>query len=93
MRPMAQFQDPGACPECGVGAPRTFLRAPAVVSRDPDGRGAYSATEAGEAYLRPASATHPAGCGCCMRRWPLPGALAAGGRVFTSHGRVRREGR
>ncbi|WP_142586310.1 zinc ribbon domain-containing protein [uncultured Methylobacterium sp.] len=90
MRPMAQFQDPCACPECGTGAARTVLSAPAIASGHA-GRGvARDATEPSAPSSRQASAAHPAGCGCCMRRAPLPGALSAGGRVFTAHGPIRR---
>lgn len=89
LRPMAQFLDPCACPECGAGATRTGLSAPAIVSGHAGGRVAFAATEPS---ARPASAAHPSGCGCCMRRLPLPGALSAGGRVFTAHGPGRRGG-
>ena len=92
MRPMAQFQDPCACPECGDGAPRTFLSAPAIASSDLRRRGAFAAIEASATDQRRAAAAHPADCGCCMRRLPLPGALAAGGRVFTAHGPSQRSG-
>ncbi len=92
MRPMAQFRDPCACPECGTGAPRTFLSAPALVGGNAGGRVARAATEPNTTHPRRASAAHPAGCGCCMRRLPLPGVLATGGRVFTAHGPSRRGG-
>ena len=88
MRPMSQFRDPCACPECGTGAPRTFLSAPALTRGDPGRRVAAAATEP-----RRASAAHPAGCGCCMRRSPIPGALASTGRVFSSSGPLPRSGR
>ena len=87
IRPMAQFREPSACPDCGAGAVRTFLSAPAIL-----GGSAYAATEPGATAPRPATTAHPAGCGCCMRRMPLPGALSAGGRVFTAHGPVRHDG-
>lgn len=90
LRPMAQFRDPCACPECGGGAARTILGAPALLSGHAGGRATYAATEPSESPSRPASMAHPAGCGCCMRRVPLPGALSAGGRVFMAHGPVRR---
>lgn len=90
MRPMAQFLAPCACPECGAGATRTALSAPAIVGGSAGGRVAFAATEPSASPSRPASAAHPAGCGCCVRRLPLPGALSAGGRVFTAHGPVRR---
>lgn len=91
MRPMARFRDPCACPECGVGASRTALSAPALV-RGNAGRIACAATEPRANPAPRASSAHPAGCGCCVRRLPLPGALSAGGRVFTAHGPIRRGG-
>ncbi|WP_336489383.1 FmdB family zinc ribbon protein [Methylobacterium nigriterrae] len=90
MRPMAQFRDPCACPECGAEAPRTFLSAPAIAAGNPGSRVAYAATEPSATYPRRASAAHPAGCGCCVRRLPLPSALSTGGRIFMAHGPVRR---
>ncbi|WP_369413115.1 FmdB family zinc ribbon protein [Azospirillum baldaniorum] len=92
MRPMAQFRDPCACPECGAAAPRTCLSAPAIASSIPGGHVAHDDAEPGAPHPHRTSAAHPAGCGCCVRRLPLPGALSTGGRVFTSHGPVRRSG-
>lgn len=92
MRPMAQFRDPCACPECGAAAPRTILNAPAIAGGNPGGRIAHAATDPSGTSQHRAAAAHPAGCGCCARRLPLPSALSAGGRVFTSHGPVRRSG-
>ncbi|MGY2048003.1 FmdB family zinc ribbon protein [Methylobacterium sp. JK268] len=92
MRPMAQFRDPCLCPGCGVGAPRAFLGAPAIARINPGGRLAPAATEPSTTSPRGGSAAHPAGCGCCIRRMPLPGTLSAAGRVFTSHGPVQRRG-
>ena len=92
IQPMAQFRDPCACPECGSGAERTFLSAPAIVGGSAGGRFTCAATEARATHAPRASKAHPAGCGCCIRRAPLPGALSAGGRVFTAHGPVRRGG-
>lgn len=94
MRPMAEFRDPCACPACGTEAPRTILSAPAVVGMDPNRRGAHASDERGESSQRFTKAAHPAGCGCCVRRSPLPSALLSkGGRVFWSSGPVRRSGR
>ena len=92
MQPMARFRDPCACPECGTEASRRFLGAPAIASITPGGRIAHEATQPSTTDPRRSSAPHPAGCGCGVRRFPLPGALSAGGRVFTSHGPVRRRG-
>ncbi|WP_128564286.1 FmdB family zinc ribbon protein [Methylobacterium crusticola] len=92
MRPMAQFRDPCACPDCGTGAWRTFLRAPAITGMDPTQRSALASNER-DASQRATTAPHPTGCGCCVRRWPIPSALSSnGGRVFSSSGPLRRSG-
>lgn len=90
LRPMALFRDPCACPECGGGAARIVVSAPALIGGSTSGRVAFAATEPSASAARPGPAAHPAGCGCCVRRVPLPGALSAGGRVFTAHGPGRR---
>ena len=94
MRPMAEFRDPCACPACGSGAPRTFLSAPAIAGMDATGRSARASDERHVSSERPTKAPHPAGCGCCVRQWPIPSALSSkGGRIFSSSGPVRRSGR
>ena len=90
LRPMAECRDPRACPTCGAGAPRTFASAPGIVTR----HGAPAANEPNASSQGSTKAAHPAGCGCCMRRWPVPSALAShGGRIFSSSGPVGRGGR
>ena len=88
MRPMAQFRDPCACPDCGNQASQLFLHAPAVASINPAGGATDARTKrsATHADIGHASVAHAAGCGCCVRRLPL---LGARGRVFTSHGPPR----
>jgi len=79
---MVTFRDPCACPACGVAAARTLTGAPAVA--------ATLAAPLGDAGARVAGIAHPAGCGCCTRRSPVPNAIAAkGGRAFVSNGPVR----
>ncbi|MCG5249490.1 FmdB family zinc ribbon protein [Methylorubrum extorquens] len=91
LRPMAAFRDPCACPACGVRAGRTFLRAPAITGMDPSRRSALAANERLASSQRAAQAPHPAGCGCCVRRWPIPSGLSSnGGRVFSASGPLRR---
>ena len=53
IRPMAEFDQPQPCPDCGGAAPR-LLTAPAL------GGGAQPA-DVGAAPAR----AHPGGCGCC----------------------------
>ncbi|WP_267361750.1 MULTISPECIES: zinc ribbon domain-containing protein [unclassified Methylobacterium] len=91
MRPMAEFRDPCACPECRVGALRTFLSAPAIARMDPARRSALASNERDASSRGPTKAAHPAGCGCCMRRSPVLSALSSnGGRVFSSSGPLPR---
>jgi putative FmdB family regulatory protein len=54
VHPMAEYDRPQPCPDCGQNAPR-LLTAPAL------GGGAQEATAA-------PSRTHAGGCACCMPR-------------------------
>lgn len=90
MQPMARFRDACACPRCGTDAQRILSSAPAIGSINAAVDPSDKARGPMETGPRLSSAAHPAGCGCCTRRMPLPGALAEGGRVFASHGPVRR---
>ncbi|MCB8819286.1 FmdB family zinc ribbon protein [Microvirga rosea] len=92
MQPMARFQDACVCPKCGAEASRAFLSAPAIARINRGGRIAHETTRQSATYPRPSSTAHPAGCGCCVRRLPLPSALSASGRVFTSHRPIRCSG-
>lgn len=94
MQPMAEFRDPWACPTCGAGASRTFLRSPAIAGMDPIRRSALASNERyASGSEGPKRAPHPAGCGCCVRRSPIPSALSSKGRIFSSSGPVRWSGR
>ncbi|WP_353654303.1 zinc ribbon domain-containing protein [Agrobacterium sp. Ap1] len=88
-RPLAAFREPCACPACGAASTRDFLSAPALASMDRARRGPASNGREESSYPA-AKAAHPAGCGCCMRRSPIPVALSSKGRVFTSSGPPRR---
>ena len=94
MRSMAQYRDPCACPACDVEASRTLLSAPAIGSMDPTRRSALAANERAASSQRPTTAVHPAGCGCCVPRRPMPSALSSvGGRVFSASGPLRQSRR
>ena len=94
MRSMARFQDPCACPVCGVEASRTLLSAPALAGMGATRRSVLASSERNAGSQGSTSAAHPAGCGCCLRRWPMPSALSsAGGRVFSASGPLRQNGR
>ncbi|MGP4806311.1 FmdB family zinc ribbon protein [Agrobacterium cavarae] len=88
IRPLAAFREPCACPACDAAATRDLLSAPALVSMERARRG--PASNGCEESSYPAKAAHPAGCGCCVRRSPIPVALSSKGRVFTSSGPPRR---
>jgi putative FmdB family regulatory protein len=94
MRPMAQFRDPCACPACGIGAPRKLLSAPAIADTDQTRRNTLALDFRNASSQRLTKAAHPAACGCCVRRWPIPsGMFSSGARVFSSSGPLRRSGR
>jgi putative FmdB family regulatory protein len=93
MQPMTAFNDPCACPECGVGASRMFLSAPAIAGIGAVGRSILASHERDASGRDPAKAPHPAGCGCCVRRSPIPSALSSTDRVFSSNGPLPRSGR
>ena len=64
MRPMAQFQDPHDCPDCGSECGRAFLTAPNLASMDAGRRRAHATNER-SAHAPRTSSGHGAGCGCC----------------------------
>ncbi|WP_424811848.1 FmdB family zinc ribbon protein [Roseococcus sp. YIM B11640] len=92
MRAMAAFRDPCACPACDAAAPRMFLSAPALAGMAPKPRSGVASNPRGASGQPGPPAAHPAGCGCCVRRWPIPGALSSKGRVFAASGPVPRSG-
>ena len=54
LRPMAQFQDPHDCPDCGSECGRAFLNAPNLASMDAGRRKAFATNERSRhAPLRP----------------------------------------
>jgi putative FmdB family regulatory protein len=61
-RPMAEYEQPAACPACGAEAPRAALSFPAI------------STAVGTAMARQSFATsgHGAGCGCCGKQLKIP---------------------
>ena len=64
LRPMAQFQDPHDCPDCGAECGRAFLTAPNLASMDAGRRKAFATNERSQHAPRRSSA-HGPGCGCC----------------------------
>jgi putative FmdB family regulatory protein len=72
-RPLAQRNEPCACPACGAAALRVFASAPWLACTSPEQRRAHETNE--RAQHAPRSSRdgggnygrlrHPAGCGCC----------------------------
>ncbi|HEY4042238.1 MAG TPA: FmdB family zinc ribbon protein [Rhodopila sp.] len=64
LRPMAEFEAPYPCEECGAAAPRALLVAPAMSSLDPARRAALATNER-SANSPTRRSRHPSGCACC----------------------------
>jgi putative FmdB family regulatory protein len=64
IRPMAEYQQPHTCEECGGAAPRALLTAPAMSGLDPGRRHAGAVNER-SANAPTRAKRHSASCGCC----------------------------
>ncbi|HYG89437.1 MAG TPA: zinc ribbon domain-containing protein [Azospirillum sp.] len=67
LRPMAEFQDPQPCPECGAVAPRVIHTAPAFAGMPAAARRARATNERSADSPRLSSQgghVHGPGCGC-----------------------------
>jgi putative FmdB family regulatory protein len=68
-RPLAERNEPAACPDCGAASPRVFATAPRLALLEGGTRRAMDVNE--RARHEPRSSrdyqrlAHPAGCGCC----------------------------
>ncbi|MGV7030989.1 FmdB family zinc ribbon protein [Methylobacterium symbioticum] len=76
MRPMAEFQHPHDCPDCGATCRRAFLTAPRLSGLDPATRAAHATNERSRHAPR-RSGSHGPGCGCCAPRKTAASAPAA----------------
>lgn len=65
VRPMAQYDQPHACPDCGVQAPRAFLTAPNLAGMPAALRQAHATNERSAHEPRQSRAGHGPNCGCC----------------------------
>lgn len=69
MRPMSEYEDPHACPDCGGTSPRALLTAPNFSCVSGDRRAIHGVNE--RAQSAPKSVAefkaqrHGAGCSCC----------------------------
>lgn len=64
IRPMAEFDKPNDCPDCGKHAPRVLLTAPRMALMSPESRVAHATNER-SAHAPRSSKSHGAGCSCC----------------------------
>jgi putative FmdB family regulatory protein len=64
MRPMAEYDKPGNCPDCGAAAPRVLLTPPRVLRMDAVVRHSHSTNEQAADSPKRLS-THGPGCSCC----------------------------
>ena len=68
MRPMAECDQPNACPGCGRAAERAFLTAPYLSAMSAERRSAHATNERSAhapSSLAQMKAAHGAGCSCC----------------------------
>jgi len=64
MRPMAEYAEPCACPDCGQEAPRVMLTVPRLAAMGAETRRAHETNERASHEPR-STRTHGPGCGCC----------------------------
>jgi putative FmdB family regulatory protein len=68
MRPMAEFEAPLECPDCGASAPRVMLTPPRFSALAADVRLAHMTNERSAnapRNSRSLGGKHPSGCACC----------------------------
>jgi putative FmdB family regulatory protein len=63
LRPMAEYEAPLACPDCGASAPRVMLTAPRLGAMDRPQLAAHATNE--RSAHAPRRSGHAPGCGCC----------------------------
>ena len=67
-QPIAQYQQPQPCPDCGADSPRALLTAPAFAGMSSGTRHAHATNERSSHAPECSSdqkPRHSAGCGCC----------------------------
>jgi putative FmdB family regulatory protein len=68
-RPMAEYDDPQDCPDCGTPSPRALLTAPRLSCMATGRRTAFAVNERNVHAPQTISqyeATHGSGCRCCL---------------------------
>jgi putative FmdB family regulatory protein len=96
MRPMAEYDQPAACPECGADSPRAFITAPRLAMMSSERRVAFATNErsahaprsSGDFTAeRAGKKKHGSGCSCCSGASSGKGKAvrtADGSKVFPS---------
>lgn len=90
LRPLAQWRDPAACPDCGAACERYVSGAPALSALSSAVNRAHALNERSAAEPRSSRAGHGMNCGCCKggklpsktRRTPDGGKTFAGARPW-----------
>jgi putative FmdB family regulatory protein len=73
LRPMAECDDPRACPRCATSSPRVILTAPNFSCMPAETRKAHAVNERSRHAPRTLAeykAAHAPGCGCCTGKKP-----------------------
>jgi putative FmdB family regulatory protein len=68
IRPMAEYADPNACPNCDAPAPRVLITAPNLATMSTPLRAAHATNERSShapQTLSGLKASHGSGCACC----------------------------
>jgi putative FmdB family regulatory protein len=69
LRPLAERDEPAACPQCSAASPRVLAAAPGLALMAAAARSAIATNEraqhAPKSSREYARLRHPAGCGCC----------------------------
>ena len=65
IKPMSEHRDPQPCPDCGTGAERVLVSAPAFAGMATGLRQAHATNERSSNEPQKHQVKHGAGCGCC----------------------------
>jgi putative FmdB family regulatory protein len=66
VRPMAEYDRPQTCPDCGESSDRVLSTMPAIAGMDAGRRTAMATNErSAHAPRHSSGGAHKAGCGCC----------------------------
>jgi putative FmdB family regulatory protein len=85
-RPMAEYDRPQDCPDCGASAHRVLTGMPAIAGMDAGRRMAMSTNERSAHAPRRSATTgaHPPSCGCCKTTSGTKKLSSDGAKSFPS---------